>query len=136
MAFRAKARGERGTMSDVKFYRCNHCGNIVAVIEDGGENPVCCGEKMELLTANTTDAAVEKHVPEVTEDGGLLQVVVGSVEHPMLPEHYIEWIAYADGEKLVVKKLKAGDEPKATFHKGAERGTVYAYCNLHGLWKA
>lgn len=88
------------------------------------------------LEANTTDAATEKHVPAVseTEDGKLL-VTVGSVEHPMTPEHYIEWIAYADEKKTIVKHLKPGDKPQAKFcHKG-QGATVYAYCNLHGLWK-
>jgi superoxide reductase len=123
-------------MSEVKFYRCNHCGNIVAVVEDGGVTPVCCGEKMELLDPNTTDAAQEKHVPVVEESGDVVEVSVGSVAHPMTEEHYIQFIAYADGDKLVIKHLKPGDAPKASFHKGAELGTVYAYCNLHGLWKA
>jgi superoxide reductase len=123
-------------MSDVKFYRCNHCGNIVAVIEDGKVTPMCCGEKMELLAPNTVDAAQEKHVPVVSENGDLVEVTVGSVEHPMTEEHLIQFIAYADDDKLVVKHLKAGDAPKATFHKGDALGSVYAYCNLHGLWKA
>jgi len=107
-------------MAEVKFYRCNHCGNIVVVVKDAGVTPMCCGEKMELLVAGATDAAVEKHVPVVTVEGEDVTARVGAVDHPMLDVHYIEWIAFADG----------------TFTKTAETGTVYAYCNLHGLWKA
>ena len=80
-------------MSEVKFYRCRHCGNLVAVVEDAGPVPVCCGEPMELLVAGAKDAAAEKHVPDVTREGNVLRVRVGSVEHPMLPEHHIQWIA-------------------------------------------
>ena len=123
-------------MADVKFYRCNHCGNIVVVIKDGGVTPMCCGEKMELLVAGATDGAAEKHVPFVELDGDKVKVRVGEVDHPMIDEHYIEWIAFADGTKTAVKFLNPGDEPEACFVKTAEEGIVYAYCNLHGLWKA
>ena len=124
-------------MADVKIYRCKHCGNTVVKIVDGGPTPVCCGEPMEELVANTTDAAVEKHVPTLTVDGGRLVARVGSVEHPMTPEHYIEWLLFADGTKTVIRYLKPGDAPEAHFHLGeGGKATVYAYCNLHGLWKA
>ena len=123
-------------MAEVKFYRCNHCGNIVAVVKDGGVTPSCCGEPMELLVAGSTDAATEKHVPVAVKDSNHIVVTVGEVAHPMAEEHYIEWVALATDGKLCLKHLKPGDEPKAKF--GAccsEGGTVYAYCNLHGLWK-
>lgn len=124
-------------MADVKIYRCKHCGNIVVKIVDGGPTPVCCGEPMEELVANTTDAAVEKHVPALTVEGERLVARVGSVEHPMTPEHYIEWLLFADGNKTVVRYLKPGEAPEARFHLGeGGKATVYAYCNLHGLWKA
>ena len=123
-------------MAEVKFYRCNHCGNIVVVVKDGGVTPMCCGEKMELLVAGATDAAVEKHVPVVTVEGEDVIARVGAAAHPMLAVHYIEWIAFADGTKIGIKFLNPGDAPEATFTKTAETGTVYAYCNLHGLWKA
>ncbi|MGI6229701.1 MAG: desulfoferrodoxin family protein [Tractidigestivibacter sp.] len=123
-------------MADIKIYRCNHCGNIVVVVKDGGVNPVCCGEPMELLVAGSTDAAVEKHVPVLTVDGDAVVAHVGEVDHPMTAEHLIEWILYTDDEKTVVRYLKAGDKPEARFHKGAGKVSVYAYCNLHGLWKA
>ena len=124
-------------MTEIKFYRCNHCGNIVMMVRDAGVNPVCCGEKMELLVAGSVDAAAEKHVPvaELTHDGHVLEVTVGSVAHPMQEEHYIEWIAVAAQGRAEIHHLKPGEEPKSSF-AGAEQGTVYAYCNLHGLWKA
>ena len=74
------------------FYRCKHCGNIIAYINDSGVPVMCCGEKMEAIEPNTTDAAGEKHVPVVYTDGNTVMVSVGSVEHPMLEEHYIQWI--------------------------------------------
>ena len=106
---------------EVKFYRCNHCGNIVLMVHDANVNPVCCGEPMELLVADSTDAATEKHVPVVP--------------HPMLEEHYIEWICLANGGRLELHYLSPGEKPETDFH-GTEHGVVYAYCNLHGLWKA
>lgn len=124
-------------MAEAKFYRCNHCGNIVAVINDGGVAPSCCGEPMELLVAGSTDAATEKHVPVITREDNHLVVSVGEVDHPMAPEHYIEWIALVTEGKICLKRLNPGDAPKTRF--GAcysEGGTIYAYCNLHGLWKA
>ena len=121
-------------MSDAKFYRCKHCGNLVAVIEDGGPVPVCCGEPMQLLVAGEVDAAVEKHVPVVTIDGDRAKVSVGEVAHPMTDAHYIQWVAVANGDKLIVKYLHPGDAPEVGFCAHAVEGaTVYAYCNLHGL---
>lgn len=120
----------------VEFYKCELCGNIIAVIKNGGgKNLVCCGQPMTHLVANTVDASAEKHTPAVAKEGAMLQVTVGSVEHPMLDNHYIEWIALACGGKLTFKYLKPGEAPKADFH-AVDAGTVYAYCNLHGLWKA
>lgn len=122
-------------MSIVEFYRCERCGNIVALLKKGGGTLSCCGQAMTKLTANSTDAAREKHVPVVTKEGGGIKVAVGSVPHPMQPEHYIEWIALAADDRVEIRYLKPGEEPKAEFG-AAETGTVYAYCNLHGLWKA
>ena len=122
-------------MSQIKYYRCNHCGNIVAMVEDKGVPLFCCGEKMELLEPNTTDAAVEKHVPVVEVEQDHVVIHVGSVEHPMTEEHYIEWIALATGNTVMVEKLHPGDAPGACFKADISEGaTVYAYCNLHGLW--
>ena len=123
---------------EMKFYVCSHCGNIIAYAKNSGVPVVCCGERMQELVPNTTDAAQEKHVPVVTVDGNTVCVTVGSVEHPMLEEHFIEWIAIKtkNGNQRIT--LKPGDAPKATFAiiDGDEVLEVYAYCNLHGLWKA
>ena len=123
-------------MAEVKFYRCAHCGNIVAVVVDGKVTPVCCGEKMELLEAGVTDGAAEKHVPAVTRADGRIDVAVGEVAHPMLDEHYIAFVAVADDEGVAIKHLTPGSEPRATFADNGGDVTVYEYCNLHGLWKA
>jgi superoxide reductase len=122
-------------MLGITFYRCEICGNMVALIKVGGGELTCCGQPMTELTANTTDAAKEKHVPAIMKENGRLNVQVGSVPHPMLPEHHIEWIALVAGEKLQIEFLKPGMEPKADF-EDAKSGTVFEYCNLHGLWKA
>lgn len=126
-------------MAEPIFYRCNKCGNLVMVLNEGACVPQCCGQPMERLTVNTTDAATEKHVPvaSMDEDGHHVLVSVGEVEHPMTPEHYIEWIAVVKGDRTMVAHLHPGDKPQAKFGKCmAKGGTAYAYCNLHGLWKA
>jgi superoxide reductase len=122
-------------MSNVVFYRCEICGNIVALIKDGGGELVCCGQPMTKLAPNTTDGLKEKHVPVIFRESGKIKVAVGSSPHAMLPEHYIEWIALDTGSKTEIVHLKPGMEPKADFADAAS-GAVYAYCNLHGLWKA
>jgi superoxide reductase len=122
------------SMSNVVFYRCEVCGNIVAVMKDGGGELNCCGQEMTKLVANTTDASKEKHVPAITKEDGKIKVSVGSVLHPSLPEHYIEWIALASDNKVEIIYLEPGKEPKAEFPE-VSSGTVYEYCNLHGLWK-
>ena len=120
------------------FYKCKHCGNIVAYIENKGVPIMCCGEKMEPIEPNTTDAAGEKHVPVITIDGKTVTVAVGEVEHPMLPEHYIQWIVLETKEGRQRKTLQPGDKPVATFALTYTDEVVaaYEYCNLHGLWKA
>ena len=122
----------------MKFYRCKKCGQIIAIVKETKVPVVCCGEKMEEIIPGTTDAAVEKHVPVFEVKDGLVTVTVGSVEHPMAPEHYIEWIAIQTTGGNQRKELKPGDAPKAVFAicEGDEVEEVYAYCNLHSLWKA
>ena len=122
----------------MKFYICEHCGNIVAMVRDMGVPVMCCGEKMQEIVPGTTDAAVEKHVPAYEVKDNKVYVTVGAVEHPMLPEHYIEWIAVETTNGNQRKTLKPGEPPKAVFalNEGDEVLAVYAYCNLHSLWKA
>lgn len=124
-------------MTELKFYQCKHCGNIIAFAKASGVPVVCCGEKMEELKPNTTDAAVEKHVPEVSLEGNKVVVKVGSTAHPMTEAHYIEWIAIQTKNGNQRKTLTPTDEPKAEFPllPGDEVLQTLAYCNLHGLWK-
>ena len=122
-------------MSNITFYRCEKCGNMVALIKNGGGTLTCCGQAMTKLEPNTTDGAKEKHVPSINKANGKIEVAVGSTLHPMLPEHHIEWIALDNGERTEIVYLKPGMEPKAEFAE-VSSGTVYEYCNLHGLWKA
>lgn len=123
---------------EMKFYRCAHCGQIVAIVKKTGVPVICCGEPMKELIPGTTDAAAEKHVPSFEVKGDVVEVTVGSVEHPMLEEHYIEWIAVQTKQGNQSKSLEPGEPPKACFRicDGDEVEAVYAYCNLHSLWKA
>ena len=121
-----------------KFYICRHCGNIIAKVNDSGVPVVCCGEKMAELVPNTVEASNEKHIPVYEVSGNTVSVTVGSVEHPMTPEHLIEWVSLQTKQGNQRKILKAGEAPKVCFAicEGDEVEAVYAYCNLHGLWKA
>ena len=122
----------------MRFYICEHCGNIVTFVKSSGVPVMCCGQKMTELVPGTTDAAVEKHVPVIQAEGAQVIVTVGSVEHPMIPEHFIEWIALETQEGNQRKELKPGSKPQAVFMLAETDKAVaaYAYCNLHGLWKA
>lgn len=121
---------------EVKFYICKHCGNIVGLIHDSGVPLVCCGEKMSELVPNTTEGATEKHLPVVEMDGNIVKVSVGSVEHPSTEEHYIAWVYLQTAHGGQRKAIKPGDKPEVSFAlQDDELIAVYAYCNLHGLWK-
>ena len=121
-----------------KFYICAHCGNIIAKVKDAGVPVMCCGQKMDELVPGTVDASVEKHVPAFTFEGSIVKVKVGSVEHPMAEEHYIEWVSLQTKQGNQRKALVPGQAPEVEFAicDGDEVEAVYAYCNLHGLWKA
>ena len=123
---------------EMKFYRCSHCGQIVAIVKGTGVPVICCGEPMQEIVAGTTDASVEKHVPVWEVNGDVVKVKVGAAEHPMLDVHYIEWIAVQTKQGNQRKALKPGEAPEACFKicDGDEVEAVYAYCNLHSLWKA
>ena len=121
-----------------KFLICKHCGNIVAAVKESGVPVVCCGEKMSLIVPGEVEASREKHIPEFKVEGNIVHVTVGSVEHPMTPEHYIEWVSIQTKQGNQRKQLQPGQEPKVCFSlcEGDEVEAVYAYCNLHGLWVA
>ncbi|MCF0212287.1 MAG: desulfoferrodoxin [Bacteroidales bacterium] len=120
---------------EVKFFVCRHCGNVIVKIVDHRVPPFCCGQKMEELTANTEEASTEKHIPVVEHLGdNRYKISVGSVEHPMTPEHHIAFVFVEteDGGQWV----NLGDKPEAIVCTTSQPKAVYAYCNLHGLWKA
>ena len=123
-------------MKNKKFYICEHCGNIVEMVHDAGVKPVCCGQKMNEPVPNTVEASGEKHIPAVTVREGIVEVNVGSVNHPMAEEHFIEWVELITDKGIQRKYLNAGEAPNAFFQLGDDKAVaVYAYCNLHGLWK-
>ena len=121
-----------------KFFVCEHCGNIIAMVKPSGVPIVCCGKIMKELIPGTTDAAAEKHVPAYTVEGNVVKVQVGEVAHPMIPEHFIEWVSLQTKHGNQRKALVLGSAPEVSFMVEAddEVEAVYAYCNLHGLWKA
>jgi superoxide reductase len=118
------------------FYRCSICGNLVGLVNEGGGELTCHGQPMVLLIANTSDGAKEKHIPVGSREGTTLHVVVGSIAHPMLETHYIQWICVAQGNRTQRVALSPGQAPAADFTIGEGPLTIYEYCNLHGLWKA
>ncbi len=122
----------------MKFFVCKICGNFVGMIKESGAPMTCCGQKMTELVPGTSDGAVEKHVPVFTVEGNKVTVTVGSVEHPMAPEHFIEWIALETAKGAQRKVLEPGAKPCAEFMLTDDDSVVavYAYCNLHGLWKS
>lgn len=122
----------------MKYYVCKHCGNIIEFAENKGVPVMCCGEKMTELVPGTSDGAAEKHVPAVVKNGNKVLVEVGSVEHPMVEAHYIEWIVIETRFGSQKRRLSYTDAPKAEFLlcEGDEFVAAYAYCNLHGLWKS
>jgi len=118
-----------------KFNICKHCGNLVTFLNESGAPLVCCGDKMTHLEPNTVDAATEKHVPVVSVEGTKIKVDVGGVEHPMVPEHFIQWIYLETDQGNHVRKLEPSNKPHAEFVVVDETPVaVYEYCNLHGLW--
>ena len=119
-----------------KFYICRKCGNQIGMIQSSGVPIVCCGEKMEELTANTVEASQEKHLPVVTVDGNEVVVKVGAAAHPMTEAHSIQWIYLQTKKGGQRKNLVAGEAPEAKFTLNEDEAVAaYAYCNLHGLWK-
>ena len=121
-----------------KFYVCSHCGNIIAKVKDVGVPVMCCGQKMTEIIPGTTEASQEKHIPVYQVEGNIVTVRVGAVDHPMAPEHFIEWVSLQTKQGNQRKLLTPGQEPVVRFAlcEGDEVEAVYAYCDLHGLWKA
>ena len=120
-----------------KFFMCSICGNIVEMIESKGPKVVCCGKVMNELVANTVEASTEKHIPQVSINGDLVRVQVGSIIHPMIEEHYISWIYIVTTQGTQRKLLEVNSEPIAEFKLTEDDKVleVYEYCNIHGLWK-
>jgi superoxide reductase len=119
-----------------QVYKCNVCGNIVEIVHASDGVLVCCGQPMELLPERTEDVGMEKHVPVIKKTSNGVKVKVGSVEHPMQEDHFIEWIEIIADGRTYIKHLNPGDEPEAEFCISAKKITAREYCNLHGLWKS
>jgi len=123
-------------MKNTKFYICPDCGLVIETIRHTGITPSCCGMKMDELIPNTVEASGEKHIPAVTVEGNTVTVNVGSVNHPMQDVHYIEWVQLITENGSQRKFLSPGQEPNVVFTLTGDKPlAVYAYCNLHGLWK-
>ncbi len=123
-------------MCKIRFFKCMHCGNIVGVIHNTGVPMMCCGEEMTELVPGTADASREKHVPVVTLAGNTVKVSVGETEHPMVEDHFIQWVYLQTDRGGQRKCLRPNEKPQVTFALCDEKPlAVYEYCNLHGLWK-
>ena len=124
-------------MCETRFFICKHCGNLVGMIHSSGAQMICCGDPMTELVPGSVDASKEKHVPVIAVDGNTVTVTVGAVAHPMLDEHYIQWIYLETNKGGQRHELAPGGEPKTVFAlaEGEKAVAAYAYCNLHGLWK-
>ena len=123
-------------MMNSKFYTCPDCGAVIEMIHDSGIAPSCCGMKMDAMNPNTVEASGEKHIPLVTVEGSTVTVNVGSVDHPMQDVHYIEWVQLITENGSQRKHLTPGQSPHVVFTLVDDKPlAVYAYCNLHGLWK-
>ena len=124
-------------MCENRFYICEHCGNIIGMIHDAGVPVMCCGQKMTKLEPGVVEASHEKHIPVVSVEGNVVTVTIGSVEHPMVAEHSILWVYLQTDKGGQRKCLEVGKAPTVTFALTDEKPiAAYAYCNLHGLWKA
>ena len=124
-------------MNENRFYICEHCGNLIGMINDAGVPMMCCGQKMSELKPGTVEASAEKHIPVVTIEENIVKVEIGSVAHPMIEEHSILWVYLQTDRGGQRKCLEVGKEPVVTFAFTDEKPVAaYAYCNLHGLWKA
>lgn len=121
----------------MKFYFCKTCKNIVYYVSDEHVPLMCCGNVMKELVPNSTDASYEKHIPVVDVDGNKITVEIGQMPHPMLAEHYIEWIAVETTKGVYFRYLHPSDKPKAVFYLNDDEKLISAYehCNIHGLWK-
>ena len=124
-------------LNELKIYKCSICGKIIEIIADTGVDTICCGQSMAKLVPNTVEASNEKHLPVAEIDGNTVRVKVGSVDHPMIAEHYIQWIWVVSDNKVYRASLAPNQKPEAVFSV-LESGSldIYEYCNLHGLWKA
>ncbi|HBA55082.1 MAG TPA: desulfoferrodoxin [Syntrophorhabdus aromaticivorans] len=120
----------------MEVYKCEVCGHIIEVLHAGKGQLVCCNEPMKLITENTVDASLEKHVPVIEKTQNGIKVKVGSIPHPMEEKHWIEWIEVIVDGKLYRQYLAPGQAPEAFFEITSEKILAREYCNLHGLWKA
>ena len=125
-------------MAKQRFYKCSHCGNIIAFVKDMNVPVICCGEKMQEIIPGTSDGAAEKHVPVISENGNIITVKIGEIDHPMTEEHYIEWISIETEQGNQRKELAPEMIPQAEFSlvDSDKVRAAYAYCNIHGLWKS
>lgn len=123
---------------ELKFYYCKTCGKVIALVEDSSTPTICCGETMERMIPCTTDGAFEKHVPIIRVEGNRVSIIVGAQMHPMIKEHYIQWVLLETNRGFQRKFLHPGDFPKADFImiSGEKVVAAYEYCNLHKLWKS
>lgn len=120
----------------MKFFKCDNDSLIIPVTNN--YTSIDSIKFTEEISPNTVEASTEKHIPVVTCSGNTVKVNVGSVAHPMTEEHSITTVILETRSGGQYKYLHHGDEPIVQFDvsSGDKALAAYAYCNLHGLWKA
>lgn len=121
-----------------KFYKCSHCGQIIAKVNDTNVKVVCCNEEMQQLIPGTVEASREKHIPVYHVENQILKINIGSINHPMTEAHLIEWVFVQTSKKNIRVALHANMEPTVNIllENDEKVEKVLSYCNLHGLWEA
>jgi superoxide reductase len=118
----------------MEVMKCNLCGKLAMIIQDGGRRTICCDQLMEKLPEQGGKPGKGYHIPVVEKTKTGIAVTVSGVENPMAEDHFIEWIEVSDGMNLAVRRLAPGDAPEADFPGSTTSVKVRAYCPEHGLW--
>ena len=123
----------------LELYKCEICGNIVEIVLAGEGELVCCGQPMNLLEEQSMQDEMlqEKHVPVIKMEEDNIEIRVGSIQHPMTEEHYIQFIeAYSKDKRYVKRKyLFPNEEPVLKLKCNCKDTIARELCNIHGLWR-
>lgn len=121
----------------LELYKCSICGNLVQVLLSGAGELVCCNQPMEKLCpkVNEDNELSEKHIPVIELEND--KKFVRLTKHPMIPEHYIQFIEVftKDKSKVYLKFLNPNEKAELEITNFEEDIDAIEYCNIHGLWR-